>query len=737
VFGFADLYQVNVTANGESNVAGGQLVSGNYFSALGIRPAVGRLITPADDRADAAEAVAVISHAFWQQRFGARDDIVGTTILVNRTPTVVVGVAPRGFYGTGQVGETADLSVPLMLRERYVRRGTGAPGQTADGELNPSDPRYWWVSVMARLDRSTPATLQPDIERVIRSTVDATRTTAAAREPFRVLVEPGARGLPEMRGELVQPLATMGAIVAVVIVIACANLATLLLARGVARDHEIAIRQALGASRARLVRALMVESLMIGAAGGVVGLVATPWIAGTLAPALALGPAAPLHGGGTGSLLAFACAIAVVTSLLFGLLPAWRGTDVQATGAMAAGTGRVARAVPRLRAARAILVCQVAMSLVVMVAAGLLVGTLRNLARVPPGFDADRVLLFRVDPSLNGYSQAERRRLLSEILDRVRTLPGVQTASLSHHALLSRSSSISTVRRADGAALPQPVMVNRLIIDEQFFATMRIPVLAGAVRFSGDDEAAVRPVVVNRAFAKRAFGTVSGAVGHEFRSSDRPGQPAYQVVAVVEDVRLARLRQEPPPTAYFSYRQERIDRASFALRAEHAVASLVPAVRQTVAAVAPDLPVDRVVSQSEQIEEGFNQERLFATLASALGALALCLACIGIYALMAYAVSRRTAEIGIRLTLGAAPRRILWMVAGEAGRIVGAGTLLGLGGGFLVSRYLESLLFGLKPTDPRVQVGGVILLVLVAGTAALVPARRAARTDPLAALRHE
>jgi predicted permease len=743
VFAFARLYQLNVAVEGSSELASGQMVSGNYFAALGVRPAFGRLLGPADDRRG-AQPSAVVSYAFWQRRFGGRADIVGAGLLVNGTPTVVVGVAPRGFDGTGQVGETADIHVPMMLRERFLRRDTSVPGQAGADEVGPFDPRYWWLNVMARLTGdTTPAQLQPELERAIRATVDATRTDAGQREPFRVFLDSGRQGLREMRAELVQPLGIMAAIVALVIVVACANLATLFLARGAARDHELAVRHALGASRARLVRALMLESCIIGLAGGLVGLLGAPWVGPVLAPALALGPNAPVDGGVTWSVLFFASAAAIATALLFGLIPAWRGTDIRATARVNAGIGRVAHRVPRLRTARAILIFQVAMSLVVVVAAVLLVGTLRNLQRVEPGFDPRNVLLCRVDLSLTGHSTVERRRALSEILERLRVLPGVQAVSLSDRALLSGSAWIKTVRTTDSAALSQPLMVNRLNVDDGFFRTMHIPVLAGTVAPEQSAEAAsIQPAVVSRAFALRAFGSIGGAIGRHFSFDDRPRahpqrQPDYEVVGVVEDVRVARLREPPPPTAYFSYLLEPMSQASFAVRTAGTPTAVIAAVRQTVTSVAPDVAMDRFLTQSAQIAERYDRERLFAALASALGALTLFLACIGIYGLMAYAVSRRTTEIGVRLAVGARPSSIVGMVLAEAGRIVAIGAGLGLGAGFFAARYLGSVLFGLRPTEPGVLAGGVGLLVIVAAAAAFIPARRAAHIDPLAALRHE
>jgi predicted permease len=737
VFGFADLYWVSVSAGGQSDVATGQLVSGNYFTALGLRPDAGRFIAPADDRVDAPEPVAVISHAYWQKRFGGRPDIVGATIRINQVPTVVIGVAPLHFNGIRQVGETADISVPIALRERFVRRAGIGPGQTSEDELPPFDPRYWWVNIMARLAPGVGVgPLQQAIDRAIRPSVVAARAQSAAREPFRVELGPGGRGLTELRDELVQPLTIMAAIVAVVIVIACANLATLLLARGAARDREVAVRHALGASRGRLMRALMVESLTIGLLGGLLGLVGTRFVAHSLLPALRLGDAASLDIGVSGLVLAFAFLTSLAAALLFGLIPAWRGTDVRSVGAIKEGTGSVVTRVPRLRTARAILTFQIAVSIVVLLAAGLLVGTMRNLERVQPGFDPRNVLLFRVDPTLNGYDQERIRRVYAELLARLGSLPGVEAVSFSHIALLSRSSSISTVSTVDGVKPASRLMANRLVVDPQFFRVMRIHLLAGSTFGQLQAESAVRPVVVNRTFAEQAFHTPA-PIGHRFRFSDRPDKPTYQVAGVAADVRVTSLRQPVPPTVYFSYQQEATDRVNFALRVAVAPDSIVPAVRRTVAGVDPDLPIDRVRTQEDQIAQGIDRERLFATLATALGGLALFLACIGIYGVMAYAVSRRTTEIGVRLALGARPDGILLMVVGEAGRVVAVGVVLGLAGGLVTSRYLDSLLFGLAPTDPLAQALAVGLLIAVAAAAALVPARRAARTDPLIALRRE
>ena len=736
VFGFADLWQVNVTIDGQPDAATGQVVSGNYYTALGLQPAAGRFLTAADDRVDAPEPAAVISHAFWRRRLGGRPDAIGATIRVNGVLTTIVGVAPAGFNGTRQIGETADISVPMALRERYVRSTGLGPGQTGEDQLRAFDSRYWWVIIMARLAPEVEASrAQQAIEAAIRPAVVAARGESAAREPFRVELKPGGRGMTEARETLVQPLVILGAIVGLVVAVACANLATLLLARGVARDREMAVRHALGASRARLMRALLLESLMVGIAGGLVGLIGSRWTTEGLLPALGLGTAT-VDTNLRWPAVVFALATALATSLLFGLFPAWRGADVRSMHAIKEGSGSVAGRVPRLRAARAILVFQVAVSVLVLVAASLLVGTLRNLRRVEPGFDPANLLLFRVDPTLNGYDQTRVRRLYADILGSITALPGVTSVSFSQNALLSRSSSVSTVNSVDGVKPTGPLQANRLVIDPGFFATMRIPMLAGSTIGRVQPEAAVRPVVINRTFAERAFHTPS-PIGHRFRFSDRADRPTYEVVGVVADVRVTSLRESIPPTVYFSYEQETTDHAAFVVRTATAPASIVPAVRQSVAAIDPDIPITRVRTQEDQIAEGVDRERLFAVLASALGVLALTLACIGIYGVMAYAVSRRTREIGVRLAIGAPRRQILLMVLGEAGRVVGPGLVVGLLGGLVASRALASVLYGLTPHDPFAVGFAAGLLAVVTAAAALVPARRASRTDPLAALRHE
>jgi predicted permease len=729
VFAFADLDRVSIAAGRDPEVATGQAVSGNYFSTLGLRPAAGRFIAEADDRVDAREPVAVISYAYWDRRFGGRADAVGTVVRVNGVPTTIVGVSPPGFNGSRQVGDTSDVSLPIALRDRYVRE----PDPEA---LKSRDPRFWWVVMMARLaDGATSAEVRAAIEPAVRQVV-AVAQPAVMKNPFRVEVTSAPRGQAEQRAELVEPVAIMSAIVGVVILIACANLANLLLARGAARDREIAVRLAIGATRGRLVRQLLVESAVLGVGAGAAGIVTGSWLAGGLLPALGFDPAT------TGisftlnwRVVAFAAGASLACTTLFGVIPAFRGSSVPPIRSMKEGTGTFASRIPRLRVARVVLAAQVALSVLVLVAAALLVRSMRNLERVDPGFDPRGVLLFRVDPTLMGYDTDKIRGVLADALQRVRALPGVQAASLSQHGLMYGWSSRSTLGEIEGRTSQLPD-VNRLIIEKDFFRTMRIPMLAGN-GFTGSERAGdVVPVVISRAFAERGFGTLN-AVGHTFKMSTRPGQPSYRVIGVAGDVHLVQLNQPAPPTVFLAYTTQVIFGATVAVRTAGDPQSLADAVRGLVATIDPDVPVQRVRTQEEEIRYSLREERLFATLAAALGGLALLLACIGVYGLMAYAVARRTPEIGVRMALGAERGTVLRMVVGDAARLTASGLVIGLALTAAGSRFLESRLFGLTPSDAASQAAAAGVLLAVAVLAAYVPARRAARVDPMLALKAE
>jgi predicted permease len=585
--------------------------------------------------------------------------------------------------------------------------------------------------MMARLSPGVePSAVQPAIEAAIERTFSTEKDVAG---PFRVELLDGSRGMPEERATLVEPLTIMAAVVALVVLIACTNLANLLLARGASRDREVALRLALGASRGHIVRQLLVESVIIGLLAAALGVAASTWLKTGLLPALQL-ESEGLELTTNGRIVAFAAVAALVCAVLFGLAPAWRSSDVQPVRGLKEGSA--GNRVPRLRLARALLVAQVALSVVILVAAGLLWRTLQNLEHVTPGFEARGMLTFRVDPTLNGYEEGRIRTLYTTLLERLRALPGVTRASFSHHGLLYGWSSRSSVETLEGRKLPRDVDVNRLIVDRDFFDTVGIPLVAGR-NFTGlEQPSGLRQVVINREFARTGF-NMDAPIGRQFQLSTQPEAPTYEVIGVVGDARIVRLKDPAPPTVYFSYKQEITYAVVFALRTKVAPETLAEAVRTTVATVDPDLPVARLRTQEAQLAASLLRERLFARLAAALAALALALACIGLYGLMAYAVSRRTPEIGIRMALGAARGRVLRMIVADACRLMIVGLAIGVGAAIAAGRYLENQLFGLTPSDPSTQALSVALLAVVSLAAAYLPARRASRVDPLIALKSE
>lgn len=505
-----------------------------------------------------------------------------------------------------------------------------------------------------------------------------------------------------------------------------------------ARQHRRVL--AIGASRGRVVKQQLVESAIIGLAAGLAGVVVAQWLAEGLVPALGFEPGAPgIQIVINARVLAFGFGASLLCTLIFGLLPALRCSTVPAVRSIRGATeasGAFALRGSRLRLARVVLTGQVALSVVVLVAAGLLVHSMRNLARVNPGFDPRGVLLFRVDPTLLGYDAERIRHISSQILERVRALPGVDDASFSHIGLLYGWSSISSLDLLDGKPPSPAIDVNRLIVEPGFFRLFRIPLLAGS-NFTGTErQGAVIPVIINRTFAERGFKTLN-AVGHTFKLSVRPNQPTYQIIGVVGDIRLVNLSRPIPPTMYFPYTADVLYGATFALKTTVPPEQLADSVRQVVSRVDPDLPVDRIRSQEAELRHSLREQRLFAMLGTMLGLLALLLACVGIYGLMAYAVARRTQEIGIRMALGAERRRVLLMVVRDAARLAVIGIAIGLGAAFLGSRALQSRLFGLTATDPASLAGAAALLLAMALLAAYLPARRASRVDPLVALRVE
>jgi predicted permease len=589
---------------------------------------------------------------------------------------------------------------------------------------------------------------QPAFDVILKQNIAANRPALAATDLPRIELEPGSRGQIEARDGTRQPLVIMAAVVGIVLVVACANIANLLLARASARGRELAIRAAIGAPRTRIVRQLLTESLVLSLLAAAGGLLAAVWLARSLLPALDQGDEFVIDLALDSRAVLFTMVIAVGSSLLFGLFPALRGTNVKPAATLQeAGRGHVGP--KRMAAGGALVSAQVALSLLLVTAAGLLAGSVRNLERIDPGFDPSNVLLFRIDPTLNGYESDRLRSFYASLLERLRALPGVVSSSLSSHTLIANSSAISEayISGADqggGAAASdaargggQPrLLVWRQDVDDQFFRTMRIPVLEGRT-FTPAESPAGQPVaVVNSMFAQKILNG-DEPVGRRFKLSGRPGAPEFEIVGLVADAKYTSLRRDVPPTAYLSYLQQPGRAMTFEVRTSGNPLDLATSVRHVVAGLDPNIPLFDIRTQAMQVQHSMTRERLFARLATMLGAITLLLSAIGVYGLMAASVTRRTPEIGIRMALGAERRTVTWMVLRQSLLLVATGLAVGIPAALMSTSIVESLLFGLTPSDPRVLAAGSAVLVIVSGIAACIPARRAARVDPLVALRHE
>ncbi len=740
VCAFAPLGNVNVIADGTAEMLYGcQVVSGNYHALLGVNAAAGRLLGPADDD-PAAEVAAVISYRFWQRRFGGEASAIGKTVTMNGVPVTIVGVTAPDFNGTQQVGEVTDITLPLA----HERRLTRVTWDTRKGD-------NWWLRIMGRMKpgvtlEQASASLEGTFQETARGNVRVnTLPGAPAVDPAKIPLPrlravAGGQGLYEARRGYEKSLRLLMGVVGLVLLVACANVANLLLARGAARRREIAVRLALGASRARLVRQLLAESVLLAALGAVAGLAFAWWGArGLIAMqpfgvlALQIDPSLDWR------VLGFASATALATGVAFGLAPALRATRLNLTsefqgGARTLGTGS------RSGLAKSLLVVQVALSLVLLVGAGLFIRTLRNLQHVDIGYNRERLLLFQVNAAANGASGPEVLALYDRLRERLAALPGVRHATFSRVAPLSQSNWTSsvTVPGYVQTAIDEYVQMNGLGPD--YLATLELPVLRGR-DFEPRDFAATAPkvAVVNQAFAKRYFGT-EDVVGRRFTASRRAGEPDTEIVGLIRDAQYSDVRSAPKPSALIPYVQlggANAGNSSFIVRFSGTEAATTAAVRAVTREIDPNLPLTNIRTQVAQINRLFAQERLFASLCSVFGGLALALSAVGLYGLMSYAVLRRTGEIGLRMALGALPRQVLGLILKESLLLAGLGVAVGLTAAYFTSRLVASMLFGLSTADPFTYALGALVLLAVALGAALLPARRAAKVDPMTALRTE
>jgi predicted permease len=735
IFGFADLYQVNVSAGGHSEMATAHAVSDNYFGVLGVAPAAGRVLGAVDDRSTAQPA-AMISDAFWLRRFNRSPDVVGQPLIINGLSFTITGATPPEFHGTGQVLEAPDLYVPLAMRGRLAR-----------GEDPSDDPNSWWVLMMGRLHPGVaPDHVQGMLDAVLKQTVAAAKPALASKDLPHIQVLPGSQGQAEGRDQMREPLRVMAIVVTIVMLVACANVANLLLARGRARVRELSVRVAIGAPRSRVVRQLVTEGVLLAMCGCALGVLAAQWIAAALMPALSDTPLPAASVGLDLRLVLFAAVLAGGCAILFALAPALRATDVSlVAGLQEAGRGSAAGR-HRGGLAAGLVIAQIALSMVLVATAALLVRSVINLQQVKVGFNPRNVLLFRLDPTLNGYDESRVRATYSRVLEQLRAAPGVQDATLTSHTLISSAASIGVASRLDetvpeyGTELASSFMEThqawRLSIDPRFFSTMEMPIVRGRA-FTDADINRTQPIaVINQTLARRLFGS-EDAVGRQLKMGLRKDAPLHEVVGVSADARYASVRRSVPPTIYLVQQRQPPGGATFEVRTAGDPVAFATIARELVRQVDPNLPAFTMRSQDQQIAASFDRERLFARLSALLGIVTLALSAIGLYALLAYAVTRRTPEIGVRMALGADGSAVGWMILKQSLSLAGIGLVLGLAGAVAGTKAIESLLYDLPAGDPATLGGTAAVMLVVSGIAGYLPARRAARVDPLVALRTE
>ncbi len=731
VIGFANLGQVNLSVNGVAGLGEATAVSGNYFDVLGLSPVQGRLLIDSDDRPEAFSA-AVVSDRVWRTRFDASPEATGRSLIINGVPFTVVGVAPASFNGTGQVGSSPDVYVPLAAKDHvFPDRG------------NPVDPNYWWVLMMGRL-KTDPEGARGRLDLILKQTVRAARPELADKDLPRVEALPGAHGQLEERERLRDPLRLMSIVVGIVLLVACANVANLLLARGRARASELSVRIALGAPRRRIVRQLLTEGLILAACGSAVGLLAARGIAGALLPALDVGFDPAMVGAGLNvRLVGFVAALATVCVVLFALVPALRTTDMSLTAGLHE-SGRASAASHRRRGLSVTLVvAQITLSMILVATALLLVRSVQQLRQVNPGFDPSHVLTFRLAPSLNGYKPERVFEIYTSILERLRAAPGVEAASLSNYALISNGANIIVAARTDEPVVDRASLERsafetthlawRMGVESRFFETMKIRIDRGQ---TFDDRDTRTIVVINRALAHQLFKT-DDVVGRRFRVESRAGNPTYEIAGVCADALFASLRKSNPPTIYVPYRQQGAGTMTLEVRTAGDPLAFVPTAREIIRTVDANLPMLRVQTQNDQIAASISRERLFATLATWLGAVALILSAIGLYGLLAYTVTLRTGEIGIRMALGANRGDVRWMIVRQSLIVAACGLGLGTAASVAATDLLRALLFNVQPRDAATLALSAVLILVVTVIAGYIPARRASHVDPLSALRAE
>jgi predicted permease len=718
---FREFSTFNVKVRGQAEIARADFVSGDYFRGLGVAPVAGRPLLDDDDRVGAPVA-AVIGFAYSQKRFGDPLKAIGSEISINNIPATVVGVAPPEFFGVDPAG-TPDLFVPLHASLLLEPKGAAI-----SIPAHYLDKNFYWLHMAARLRpgvslAQAQAALAPIFHEWVASTAANDKERANLPE---LVLQPGRTGVDSLRRQFSEPLFLLLALVGLILAIACANIANLLLARATARTREMAVRLSVGASRLRVIRQLLTESVLLSSIGGLLGTLVAVWGIRFLTLLLANGQDGfTMRAELNWPVLIAAAVLSMLTGILFGLAPAIQSTRMDAMPALKDGTGSKpgrGRVLPRLLVA-----AQIAISLLVLVAAGLFVRTLSNLESIQVGFNRENLLIFQVNARLAGHRDPEIGQFYETLRRQFQSIPGVRSASLSNLPMMmgGRMGFTLFIR-----GKPTPV-VGLLAVGPDFLRTMQIPILAGH-----DIEDRGRVVaVVDEDFVKTYFPN-QNPLGQHFRIPDTD----VEIGGVSAKALYGNLKPDPSPVAYYLYNHAKfppIGQMIFELRTTGNPLAYVSAVREMVRRADPGVPVSDIKTQAAEIGERMNQESAFARLATAFAFLALAITCVGLYGTVSYSVARRTNEMGIRMALGAQRGRVVWMVLREVLLLILVGLAIGVPAALAASKFVASFLYGMKPNDPLALIAAVAALLAAALVAGYAPARRASRIDPMAALRHE
>jgi predicted permease len=727
VTAFAGTADLNLAGNGQATIVQGELVSGTYFDTLGVPAALGRALGVADEE-KGADAVVVLDYGYWQRMFGSSPGVLGRTIRLNNSAFTIVGVADRGFTRLTP-GKSADVYVPVSQGKALGLRWVAS-----------EDSGSWWVTVVARLKSGMKRSEAEAAANIAfrNATMHSAKPAWKDADDPRLALIPAQDGLSGFRRGLGEPLRLLMAAVGIVLLIACFNVAGLLLARSTSRERELAVRLALGASRRRVMQQMLTESILLSLAGAALGTLLAYAAAGALAAFAATSWYQPLHIDVAPDLhvLLFTVGVALATGIGFGLAPAIRGARTRSAAEMSRGTTDTApRGTPggrrRPGLGNTLVVLQVALSIVMLTGAGLLLRTLGKLRSVDAGFDTSNVLLVRIDPTLAGYDKSRVQALYNDLQLRLSTLPGVESVSYSSSALLDGSLWTEDVK-IEGQTSKQTVDSQMLRVGPNYFETMRLPLMRGRTLNLADLRVGPPAAVVNEAFVRK-FLEGRDPIGLHFGGDDKDAQK-WAIVGVARDAKYASLEDEDAPTAYVP-----LDTggATFAVRTTLTSTGLIPEVRKTVKDVDDNVPVMSIRTQSESIDRLLFNQRLMARLLGGFALLGLGLACIGLYGLLSYEVARRTREIGVRTALGAQRSDVLTLFLRRGLVVVLLGSVAGVGAAAGLTRVLASLLFEVRALDPLTFIGAAMLFAVVGLVACILPASRAMRVDPAVALRCE